>query len=381
MLAVACAHENFADQEDYGSRLLFAGIGGGAALLYAVVGLLIARAERRNAIAWIFLVAGALLAGVLAAFGYVDFVATRDLSWPAVRWVEALGNTGFIPAVFVPPALVAQLFPDGRPLPGWRWVLWATVVIAALSTVAGALDPLALDPEDNPVGAPGVLGDLATALNDGSGAFLAPAVFVASLAALVVRLRRSRGIERQQLKFLAFAGAMPVSAFALSFIVLAVSGGVLVDVLFVIGFASLMLIPVAVAVAILRYRLYEIDRVISRTLVYGVLTLVLGAAYAGLVLAGQAVFSSFAGGSDLAIAVSTLLVAALFLPLRAWVQRVVDRRFYRRRYDAQRTLDVFAGRLREQVELDRLRADLEAVVLETVQPAGVSVWLRREARS
>ena len=218
------------------------------------------------------------------------------------------------------------------------------------------------------MGAPGVLGDLATALNDGSGAFLAPAVFVASLAALVVRLRRSRGIERQQLKFLAFAGAVPVSAFALSFIVLAVSDGVLVDVLFVIGFASLMLIPVAVAVAILRYRLYEIDRVISRTLVYGVLTLVLGAVYAGLVLAGQAVFSSFAGGSDLAIAVSTLLVAALFLPLRAWVQRVVDRRFYRRGYDAQRTLDAFGARLREQVELERLRADLERAVRETCSP-------------
>ena len=150
--------------------------------------------------------------------------------------------------------------------------------------------------------------------------------------------------------------------------------------IFITGFAGLMLIPVAVAIAILRYRLYEIDRVISRTLVYGSLTVVLGAAYVALVLAGQAVFSSFAGGSNLAIAASTLVVAALFLPLRGRVQRFVDRRFYRRRYDAQRTLAAFGTRLREQVELDGLRVDLERVVAETVQPAHVSLWLR-EAQS
>ena len=114
----------------------------------------------------------------------------------------------------------------------------------------------------------------------------------------------------------------------------------------------MLAVPVAIGVAMLRYRLYEIDRVISKTLVYGALTVILGAAYAGLVLAGQAVFSSFAGGSNLAIAVSTLVVAALFLPLRSRVQRLVDRRFYRRRYDAQRTLDAFGARLRQQVELD-----------------------------
>ena len=141
-----------------------------------------------------------------------------------------------------------------------------------------------------------------------------------------------------------------------------------------------MLIAIAIGIAILKYRLYEIDRIISRTLVYGGLTVVLGAVYIGLVLAGQALFSSFAGGSNLAIAASTLAVAALFLPVVPRVQRFVDRRFYRRRYDAQRTLAGFGTRLREQVDLGTLSGDLRTAVDETMQPAHVSVWLRTRAR-
>jgi len=143
---------------------------------------------------------------------------------------------------------------------------------------------------------------------------------------------------------------------------------------------AIMLIAIAIGIAILKYRLYEIDRIISRTLVYGGLTVVLGAVYIGFVLAGQALFSSFAGGSNLAIAASTLAVAALFLPARSGVQRFVDRRFYRRRYDAQRTLEGFGARLREQVDLETLRSDLGTVVEETMQPAHVSVWLREARR-
>jgi hypothetical protein len=131
-----------------------------------------------------------------------------------------------------------------------------------------------------------------------------------------------------------------------------------------------------VGIAVLRYRLYEIDRIISRALVYGSLTAVLGAAYVGLVLVGQWLFSSFAGGSDLAIAVSTLVVAALFLPLRSRLQGLVDRRFYRSRYDAQRTLESFGARVREEVDLEALSVDLRGVVAETVRPVHVSLWLR-----
>jgi hypothetical protein len=235
---------------------------------------------------------------------------------------------------------------------------------------------------ESPIAIPHALAGVVSTINNDGGTFLGAPCLLASLAALAVRFRRSRGIERQQMKWLAFAGAIPVSAFILSFVLGAlVVEGLVLDVVFITGFGSLTLIPVAVAVAILRYRLYEIDRVISRTLVYGVLTVVLGGAYAGLVLAGQAVFSSFAGGSNLAIAASTLVVAALFLPLRSRVQRVVDRRFNRHRYDAQQTLETFGARLREQVDLETLAVDLRRAVDNTMQPEHVSLWLRSGARS
>ena len=201
-------------------------------------------------------------------------------------------------------------------------------------------------------------------------------------ASLVIRFRRSEGIERQQYRlFTAAAVAFPVASMATNLFESTVYGpwafaGAVDILLNAVTVTAALLLPAATAIAILRYRLYEIDRIISRTLVYGALTLILGAAYVGLVLAGQALFASFAGGSNLAVAVSTLVVAALFLPVRARVQGFVDRRFYRSRYDAQRTLGSFGSRLREQVELDQLTTDLTAVVGETMQPAHTSVWLR-----
>jgi MFS family permease len=381
VLAAIGAHRGFDLPDGWESRLLLAILGGGVSLLFAAVGLLIARAEARNAIGWIFLGAAALLSGLTAAFGYADLVYYGGEDWPGAAWAAWFGNFAFIPAVFLASTLVAQIFPDGRPLPGrWRWVLWVSIAIGIEATVVAALDPGALDSypnQLNPLGVPDWLGDVTGPSNDAGGVVLGPPIFLVSLSSLVVRFRRSRGIERQQMKWLAFGGAVPAVAFTLSFFYGAIVGDDrLLDAIFITGFAGLMLVPVAVAVAILRYRLYEIDRVISRTLVYGLLTVVLGAAYAGLVLVSQAVFSSVAGGGDLAIAASTLVVAAFFLPLRSRLQRLVDRRFDRRRYDAQRTLEAFGARLREQVDLDGLLTDLERAVHETMQPAHVSLWLR-----
>jgi hypothetical protein len=362
------------------SEFLLVGLGGTAALLTAGVGLVIALNDSRNAISWIFLGGSFLLAANLASNGYCDWAVYGGKPWPGSAWAASFGSWSFVPAVFVAPALVAQLFPNGRTLGGrWRWAFWFTVFIGVEATFWSLIHPgptSTFAERSNPIGPTGAFGSFA-AWMDNHGGIVAVPVYAASLTSLVVRFRRSRGIERQQLKLLAFAGALPVAAFAISFIWAPLVGeGFVNNAIFITGFTSLALIPVAVGVAIRRYRLYEIDSVISRTLVYGSLTVVLGAAYVGLVLAGQAVFSSFAGGSNLAIAVSTLVVAALFRPVRSRVQNVVDRRFYRHRYDAQQTLDAFSTRLRHQVELSGLCADLQAVVDETVQPRHVSLWLR-----
>jgi hypothetical protein len=256
-------------------------------------------------------------------------------------------------------------------------VLLLSLVFAAYLALGPALGPGTLGSYptvENPAGLPGPAGSVIVDPTWGVAIVL---LFGLSLASVVTRFRRSRGIERQQLTWLALAGGVAIVGLLVG-IMLEGRGTWVSDVFIGVAFAGFLLMPVAVAVAILRYRLYEIDRVVSRTLVYASLTVVLGVAYVGLVLAGQWLFSSFAGGSNLAIAVSTLVVAALFLPARSRVQRFVDRRFYRRRYDAQQTLEAFGARLRDRVELQTLGDDLGAVVEETMRPTHVSLWLRHE---
>ena len=251
-----------------------------------------------------------------------------------------------------------------------------SLVLAAYLALGPALGPGTLGDfptVDNPAGLPGLAGDLIVDPTWGVAVML---LLGLSLGSVVVRFRRSRGVERQQLTWLALAGGLAIGGLLFG-LPLECLDNWLFKAFLSIAFAGFLLMPVAVAIAILRYRLYEIDRIVSRTLVYASLTVVLGAAYVGLVLAGQALFSSFAGGSNLAIAVSTLVVAALFLPVRARVQRFVDRRFYRRRYDAQRTLEGFGARLREQVDLDELGADLQASSRRRCSRRRRR-WLRRE---
>jgi hypothetical protein len=197
---------------------------------------------------------------------------------------------------------------------------------------------------------------------------------IGSAASLVVRYRRSQGELRLQIQWLALAGAI-----AAVVVPAAVIGGWLLwgeTVTNIASMLAVMTLPVATGIAILRYRLYDIDVVVNRTVVYVTLTAVLAGVYVGGVLLGQLILSP---SSDLAIAASTLAVAALFRPLRGRVQAVVDRRFFRRRYDAQATLQVFVTRLRDQVTLDAVDAELRMAIAETVQPAHISLWLRSRA--
>ena len=363
-----------------GSELFVQVVAAVAAVLFGVVGLLIVEKEHSNSIGWIFLGSAAVLGVMDTSYGYADLSINGGEGWPAAEWPAWLASWLIILPFFVAPCWIAQLFPDGRPIsPRWGRILKLSIALGVYLALAPAFDSggLALYAHvENPAQLP----DWATRLIVdpvwGVSIFV---LFGLSLTSIVTRYRRSRGLERKQLSLLALAGALVIVAFSATFAADSV-GGVLATIFGALGFVGFMLMPVAVAVAILRYRLYEIDRLISRTLVYALLTLILGAAYVGLVLAGQALFSSFAGGSNLAIAVSTLLVAALFLPARARVQGFVDRRFYRSRYDAERTLEAFGARLREQVELESLSVELRGVVDNTMQPAHVGLWLREMSK-
>jgi hypothetical protein len=350
----------------------------GLALLIAVffvsatVGGLVASRLPANPIGWIFvgMVVTVGLGG--AADGYVAYSLDRGDTGAFVPWAAEYSDDTFV-AFFAMVFFSLLLFPNGHLLTRrWRAVLWTGIAGLLVCTAAIVFEPGTLDdyPElTNPAGVDSQVFEWLFL----PGFLLFGVALAASAVSIVLRFRRARGVERQQLTVLMAAGVVGTAAFILGVLVTLAGAA---DLGIGITMLGVLAIPVAIGVAMLRYRLYEIDRVISRTLVYAALTVILGAAYAGLVIAGQAVFSSFAGGSNLAIAVSTLVVAALFLPLRARVQRVVDRRFYRRRYDAQRTLEAFGARLREEVDLAALAIELHLAVEETMQPKRVSLWLR-----
>ena len=350
-------------------------------LAFPTVGAIVASRRSRHPVGWLFLVVGLLLSLGARAPEYADFALNaKPGSLPATGvfvWSSSWIDSMFLLSI----AFLLLLFPTGKlPSQRWRPVFWLAIVATVVTFLSGAFKPGPIWPDtlnvENPLGI-GALRGLFEAI-DNAGFLLFAGTILLAFTSVIVRFRHSHGTERAQLKWIALAALLLV----LSFVAvnttghLGPAGDVVITGIFAIALGAL---PVASGLAILRYRLYDIDRVISRTVAYVVLTVVLGVAYLGLVLAGQALFASFAGGSNLAIAVSTLVVAALFLPLRSRVQQFVDRRFNRRRYDAQRTLEAFGGRLREQVELEGLATDLRAVVAETMQPTHVSLWRRQEA--
>jgi hypothetical protein len=354
------------------NSLLLSALFAAILLVFGLVGALVASRLPANPIGWLFL-ALALIEGVYElAFGYTHYTLHADPgALPGVAWTAWVANWT---SPLSPPFLVAALllFPDGRPpTPRWRWVLWLCAPMLAAGFASNAFAPgrlVEFPSLTNPAGIAGT-----EWLASGASDPVAFALIVAAAAALVVRFRRSHGVERQQVKWLAYAAAMMAAFLVLSTIATEIAGAdedsIAAGFLFA---ACISGVPVAVGIAILRHRLYDIDVVIRRTLVYAVLTTTLAVAYLGSVLlVGLAV-----GESGLAVAVSTLAVAGLFRPALTRIQAAVDRRFYRRRYDAQRTLEAFGGRLRDELDLETLVGDLRGVVRDTVQPAHVSLWLR-----
>jgi hypothetical protein len=345
-----------------------------AAVSAATVGAVLASRRPGHPVGWLLLGLGLLVTAGGVASQYVDYgLVARPGSLPAASYLAGISN-GFDVLWLACGGFVLLLTPTGSlPSPRWRW--WARVAAAAplLLVLLFAVDPQPLAPEhptiDNPLAVPvpaGVL--LAVAAVD---AVVVLATLVAAAGSLVVRFRRARGIERQQLRWVA-AGAAVVGAVAL--LVGVVAGAMAKDrmVLAALG-TCVALLPLATGASILRYRLYDLDRIISRTLAYGLLTLLLGLGYAGVVLGLGRLLPQ---GSTLVVAAATLAVAAAFQPARRRIQRAVDRRFNRRRYDAARTIQAFSARLRQQVDLEALTGELLAVVEQTMQPTRVSLWLR-----
>jgi hypothetical protein len=350
------------------------------------VGAIVASRRPENPIGWLLLLSG--LAISMNHFG-AQYAIYALLAQPgslptgeALAWIASW----LLPIYSGLQVFYLLLFPTGRlPSRRWKWVAWLTVAYILVGVILSAFSSGAylgsLGPIRNPLGIEGFTNTYKAVLYT-----VSPLLYGAVAISLLLRLRRAEGVERQQIKWFAYAAAIFALGIVLIVIPLAIDTPPWYEwvgtAIFTVAGAA---IPISIGIAILRYRLYEIDTLINRTLVYGALTATLVLVYFGGVTATQAVFRTLTGQQEqqpqLAIVVSTLVIAALFTPLRRRVQGFIDRRFYRRKYDAAKTLEAFSARLRDKTDLDALSEDLTGVVRETMQPAHVSLWLRPDTAS
>jgi hypothetical protein len=333
---------------------------------YATIGVVLALRRPANPIGWLFAASGLVWSLTIPVDPWVNRLILTGRPLPLAAQLGALvGEYNWAPAVALGITLPALLVPDGHLRSRrWRPVVAAAVAGPVLAMVAGSLLPGELQetvrPIDNPFGLAGVAGTVAAVVGY-SGLVLWVASMLAALVSLVLRFRAARGTERQQLRWVVAGAAGAVVGLLVGM------AGV------VVTYAAVLCAPVGVAVAVLRYRLWDLDRLVSRTVTYALVTALLAIPYLLIVPAT----SRLAGGAGgLAVAAATLAAAALFAPLRRRVQELVDRRFNRARYDAARIVAAFADRLREQVDLDALEAELLAVVKQTMQPTQAWLWLR-----
>jgi hypothetical protein len=366
-------------------------------LAFPTVGALVASRRPENPIGWIFCGTG-LLYGVQAfASGYADYARLGHTgSLPGEELMDWISGWIGVPVLPLAGVLLVLLFPNGKLLSRkWQPVVWMAACGSAMLALGAALDPgsLLFQPTfDNPLGFGGDIGKLGPSasrpadpkINAGGiveilvrvGFFFVLVSWLFAVAAMITRMDQARGAERQQLKWFVYTVVLLVVGF-----LAALLGFGQHSVAWNLGIAAFNFLPIAAGIAILRYRLYDIDVVINRTLVYGVLTAALALVYVASIVLLQGLFRALTGGnSQLAVVASTLAIAALFVPLRRRVQAFIDRRFYRRKYDIATTLQAFNVRLRNDVDLDSVADDLVEVVNETMQPTHVSLWLRPPER-
>jgi hypothetical protein len=347
-----------------------------AIVVAATVGAVLASRLPRHPVGWLLLGVGLSVAGSGVADGYARYgLVAQPGVLPAARWIAIYSPaTNIIGLALV--GYVLLLTPTGSlPSPRWRW--WGRLAaagpvafVAALTVAPGLVIP-PYDTVIDPVAIPALAGAVLVAIV--AGFFLTVAGLVVGAGSLVARFRRARGVERQQLRWLALAAALTGAGAAVVGVGMAM--GATAVPLFAAG-VCLALLPLATGAAILRYRLYDLDRIVSRTVAYGLLTVLLGLGYAVVVLGLGRLLPE---GSSLVVGVATLAVAAVFQPLRRRIQQAVDRRFNRRRHDAGRIIEAFGARLRDQVDLDTLTAEVLAVVDQTMAPTRASLWLRPPA--